>query len=267
MDWHDKVAIVTGGSSGFGRTLVHKLAERRLRVVVAARDAAKIEQTVAAIQAAGGQGLGVVADVTDDVQVTQLIASTVERFGRIDMLVNNAGKSTRGQAIETTPEQFHEFFELNFLSAVRCTRAALPYLLQSRGHLVQIGSLASKTVTRYLGAYPASKFPLAAYSQQLRYELGPQGVHVLLVCPGPIRRDDAGSRYAAESAQLPASASQPGGGVRLKGLDAERVAEQVLRACERRQAELILPTKAKWLIALAQIAPGLGDWIVNKMTR
>ena len=80
--------------------------------------------------------------------------------------------------------------------------------------------------SRYLGAYPVSKFAVAAYTHQLRLELGPQGLHVLLVCPGPIARPDAGQRYSGEAADLPASAQKPGGGVRLKGLDPDELARR-----------------------------------------
>src|SRR5690606_33997713 len=132
-------------------------------------------------------------------------------------------------------------------SAVRVTRAALPHLLKSQGSVVLVGSLASKSASRFLGAYPATKFPLAAYAQQLRLELGTAGLHTLLVCPGPIRRTEAASRYAEQASGLPASAAQPGGGVKLKGLDPARLAEQVIRSCETRQAELIMPGKARLL--------------------
>jgi short-subunit dehydrogenase len=118
-----------------------------------------------------------------------------------------------------------------------------------------------------LGAYPASKFPLAAYAQQLRLELGPLGLHTLLVCPGPIRRDDAGSRYDSKAGDLPAAAREPGGGVKLKGIDPDWLARRILVACERRQAELIVPGRAKLLFAISQLWPALGDWIVTRMTK
>jgi short-subunit dehydrogenase len=139
-------------------------------------------------------------------------------------------------------------------------------LVNTRGHVVQVGSLSSKTASRHLGAYPASKFPLAAYAQQLRLELAPQGLHCLLVCPGPIRREDAGSRYDAAAGNLPPEARQPGGGVKLKGIDPEWLAGRILSACERRQAELIVPARAKLLFAISQLWPTLGDWIVKRMT-
>ncbi|HUG67412.1 MAG TPA: SDR family NAD(P)-dependent oxidoreductase, partial [Pirellulaceae bacterium] len=111
--------------------------------------------------------------------------------------------------------------------------------------------------------YPASKFALAAYSQQLRFELNPQGVHVLLVCPGPIARKDAGQRYDVEASNLPESARQPGGGVKLRGIPPEQLAAKVLRACERRRVELIVPSTARWLFAIVQLWPALGDRIIT----
>src|SRR5262249_24418549 len=149
------------------------------------------------------------ADITRQADVDALVARTVERFGRLDMLVNNAGRSARGEAIATTPEEFDELMELNLIALVRCTRAAMPHLLQARGHLVNIGSLAGKTAARYMGAYSATKFAVSAYSQQLRLELGPQGLHVLLVSPGPIARDAPRDYSNDKNANLPASARKP----------------------------------------------------------
>lgn len=265
--WRDKVVLITGGSAGFGRSLAGVYAQAGAKLVLAARDANRLDATVRDLRRENAEVCGVPTDVTDDQQVSALIAQTVSQFGRIDVLVNNAGRSTRGRVVDTTPEQFQELLELNFLSTVRCTRAALPHLIASRGHLVNVGSLAAKTVTRYLGAYPASKFPVAAYSQQLRLELMAEGVHVLLVCPGPIAREDAGQRYATEAADLPDSAKRPGGGVRIRGLDPLVVSHRILKACESRQPELILPAKARWLLAIAALSPRMGDWIVDRMTR
>ena len=109
-----------------------------------------------------------------------------------------------------------ELLDLNFFAMVRCTRAAAPLLLESGGHIVNIGSLAAKSASRYVGAYPVSKHAVAAYSHQLRLELGPQGVHVLLVCPGPLTRPDAGQRYDKQAKDLPEAVRQPGGGVKVK---------------------------------------------------
>jgi uncharacterized protein len=100
----------------------------------------------------------------------------------------------------------------------------------------------------------------------LRLEIDRQNLHVLLVCPGPIRRTDAGRRYGAETAGLPEEARQAGGGVKLKGIDPDWLARRILGACERRQAELVVPGRARLLLAISQLWPSWGDWIVKRMT-
>ncbi len=264
--WNEKVVVVTGGSSGLGRGIASACAEAGSRVVLAALGDSLLEQTTEELRSAGCEAVGIPTDITQQEQVDALTAKTLEQFGRIDVLVNCAGRSSRGEALATTPEEFRDLLELNFLALVRCTRAIAPHLIQAKGNLVNIGSLAAKTASRYLGAYAASKFPVAAYSQQLRYELNPLGVHVLLVCPGPIARADAGVRYDDQAGDLPESARKPGAGVKLKGVSPEKLIAKILRYCERRKPELVMPAKARLLFAISALSPSLGDWIVGKMT-
>lgn len=261
--WQNKVALVTGGSAGLGLSIAAALIESGAEVVVAGRDTQRL---ATACQGLGHHAHGISADVTNQAVVDRLVAEAVGRFNRLDLLVNCAGQSTRGEVLKTTPEEFARLLEVNFLSLVRCTQAAAPHLIASRGHVVNIGSLAGKVTSRYLGAYPASKFAVSAFSQQLRWELAPQGVHTLLVCPGPIRRDDAGQRYDQQASELPEAARRPGGGVKIKGIDPARLAGMILRACERRQAELIVPWRARLVVALSQLWPELGDWLIRRMS-
>ena len=261
-----KVAIVTGGSRGFGRILAQTFAAEGASVVLAARGAEALNEVAEEMRRDGRTVHAVPTDVLDDAQVDRLVAEAVDRFGRLDLLANCAGQSARGRVLDTAPAEFQRLWELNFLATVRCTRAAAPRLLASRGHLILVGSLASRVAPRYLGGYPASKFPLAAYAQQLRLELGPDGLHVLLVCPGPIGRPDAGNRYAQQVTDLPAAAQLPGGGARVRALDPHRLAADVLRACRRRSAEIVRPRKARLLFALTQLAPTWGDWLLKRKT-
>lgn len=265
-DWHNKSVLITGASAGLGFAIAQAFAESGAKVAIAARGEAKLADAAAKLRLLGATVLPVVADVTRQADVENLVNRTVLEFGGLDVLVNNAGRSTRGKAMDVTPEQFQELWELNFLSAVRCTQAAAPHLLRTQGHVINIGSLAAKTVSRYLGAYPATKFPLAAWSHQLRLEMAEAGLHVLLVCPGPLRRDDAGERYRDQARDLPNSAARPGGGVKLKGIDPEWLAKRIVLACERRESELIVPATARLLLALAALSPRLGDWIISRMT-
>ena len=258
--WKDKVAVVTGGSAGLGKELAHALVQSQASVAVVARNQ---ERLANACKELGPNTHGFAADVTDARQVEQLRADVINRFGKVDALFNCAGKSSRGAVVDTRPEEFQQLFELNFLSVVRCTQTFVPVLTSARGHVVNIGSLASKVASSYLGAYPASKHPVAAFSQQLRLELSGK-LHVLLVCPGPIARPDAGVRY--DAARVPDNARKPGGGVKLRGIDPCKLSRRILAACASRQLELVVPAKARLLFVLAQISPRCGDWLIRKMT-
>ena len=264
--WHDKVALVTGGSSGLGRVIVEAFAEAGAKVALVGLEADAVRRAEAELQAAGAVVLGISADITRQEDVDAMVAKSLARFGRLDVLVNNAGRSTRGKVLDTTPEQFRDLMELNLIALVRATRAAVPELLKTRGHVVNIGSLAAKSAARWVGAYPATKHAVAAYSQQLRLELGGEGLHVLLVCPGPIARSGERLYPLDESGDIPETALRPGAGVKVRTIDPKWLAQQVLKSCETRQPELVLPRRARLLFALGQLWPALGDWIVLRNT-
>ena len=261
--WHDKVAVITGGSAGLGLAIAKAFARAGGKVVIAALDDGQFEPALADLRSLG-TAEGMAGDVTEPADVERLVTRVRDLHGRLDVLVNCAGKSARGTILDTTVEDFLELLDLNFFAMVRCIRAAAPLLLESHGHIVNIGSLAAKTASRYLGAYPVSKHAVAAYTQQLRLELLPQGLHVLLVCPGPLTRPDSGRRYDEQTKDLPEAVRQPGGGVKLKTISPDYVAQRILRACERRQPEIVVPAKARLLFAMSQLFPSLGDWIVRK---
>ncbi|MFZ5829936.1 MAG: SDR family NAD(P)-dependent oxidoreductase [Planctomycetota bacterium] len=264
--WRDKIVLVTGGSSGIGRIIADAFAVAGARLAIVGLEPEAVAQAEAEIRQSGRECLGISANLTEQADVDRAIAQAVEHFGRLDVLVNNAGRTARGKVLDTTPEQFQELMELNFVALVRCTRAALPHLLASRGHVVNMGSLAAKSASRWVGAYPATKHAVAAYSQQLRLELGSEGLHVLLVCPGPIERKDA-RLYPLEGLEdLPERARRPGAGVKTKAIPPERLAAAILRACERREPELVMPGRARLLFAVSQLWPRWGDWLVLKNT-
>jgi len=264
--WRDKVVLVTGGSSGLGRVIAETFAAAGAKVAIAGLEADAVAQVAEEMQRGGRDVLGVHADVTRQEDVDRLFQQTLKRFGRLDVLVNCAGRSMRGKLTDTTPDQFRDLMELNLLATVRCTQAAVPHLLMQRGHVVNIGSLAAKSAARWVGAYPATKHAVAAFSQQLRLELGPEGLHVLLVCPGPIARKEP-RLYPLEDLEGDARhAMAPGGGVKVRGIPPEKVAKAILRACRRRVPELIIPGKARLLFAISQLCPRLGDWIVLRKT-
>lgn len=263
--FRDKVVLVTGGSSGLGQIIAEAFAVAGAKLAIVGLEPDVVDRA-AQEMGQSTEVLGLAADLTCQEEVDRVFEAVMDRFGRLDVLVNGVGRTDRGKAIDVTPEQYLDILDLNFLAAVRCTRAAVPQLLSQRGHLVNIGSLAAKTAPRWLGAYPVSKFAVAAYSQQLRLELGPEGLHVLLVCPGPVSRSDE-RLYPLEGLEdLPDRARRPGGGARTRAINPQWLARRILLACEQRRPELVVPAKARLMFAIAQLWPALGDRILLRNT-
>ncbi len=262
--------MVTGGSSGLGYVVAETFLRRGYRVMIVSRDQDKLDHARRQLvsSTADEQDIATnVADLTDVDQVTGAVDHLEKCFGRMDALINCVGQSDRGLVENLLPQRLDDLFQKNVATALLCSQAALPMLQQSGGVIVNIGSLASKVGARYIGGYSAAKHALAGMTQQLRLELKPKGVHVALVCPGPIRRDDAGSRYQHQvDPSMPTQASDPGGGTRLKGLDSQRVADAIYRCVSRRRADVILPASMRLLIAIGHAIPKLGDWLLIKFT-
>jgi short-subunit dehydrogenase len=267
MPWRNKAILITGGSAGLGRAIALAFARQGASVAILARDETKLAATSQEIKAAGGIALPIVADIIHQDQVEAAVAQTVGQFGKLDVLVNAAGKSARGDLQSLDAQTLRELLDLNVVALANVTRIALPHLLRAQGHVINIGSLASKIAPGFLGAYSLTKHAVAAYSQQLRLEVGPQGVHVLLVCPGPIARDIPRKYDIAAGADIPASSQLPAGGAKVNAIDLQRLAEKILAACAARRAECIVPAKARLLFVLNQISPRLGDWLLAKFMR
>jgi len=263
--WRNKHVVITGGSSGLGRIIAEAFATAGANLALVALEKTDVEEAAEEVaQKYGIETIPIHANITVQEDVDRIFRTVRERWNGLDVLVNNAGRSMRGKVLDTTPEQFQSLFDLNVIGTIRCTRAAAAMLIERRGHIVNIGSLAAKSAARYVGAYPVTKFAVAAYSQQLRLELGPEGLHVLLVCPGPIKRDNE-RLYPLEGLEgIPVGARKPGAGVKVGRIDPNWLATKILKYCEKRKPELVVPAKARLLFAMAQLFPSLGDWIVRR---
>ena len=214
-----------------------------------------------------GQISYLTADGTNPSDVKAMFDQMIADQGRLDVLVNCVGQSDRGLVESLSADRLRELFDQNVMATLFCCQGAIEHLEKTGGVIINIGSLAAKVAPRYLGGYAITKHALAALTSQLRLELKPRGVHVGQINPGPIRRSDAGERYADRVGEgLPGQANQPGAGTRVKGLDPQRVADAVVKMIRRRQPDVILPKHLRFLIAIGHTVPRLGDWLLLKFT-
>jgi len=180
--------VITGASSGIGEALAYTYADRGDNVVIAARSEDELARVASECERRGGKALAVRTDVTDPEQCKALVERTIDRFGKLDVLVNNAGISMWARFDEVTDlTLFDRIMRVNYLGSVYCTHYALPHLLASRGQLVAISSLTGKTGVPTRTAYAASKHAMQGFFDSLRVELLGTGVDVLVVSPGFVK--------------------------------------------------------------------------------
>ncbi len=239
-----------------------------MRVTLVARDVGRLEAAcdrVATLYPGAVAGK-FSADLAESGAATRIVRDA-QREAPLDVVCHAAGLSARGRIIDTPRSEFERLMAINFFAAAELAAALGEPFARRCGRLVLIGSLATRVAPAYLGAYAASKHPLAALAQQLRMELGPAGLKTLLVMPGPLTRKDGGVRYDAQSEGLPDSARQPGGGAKVKAINPDWLADRILQASLAGKSELVVPAKARLLFMLSQLSPALGDWLLRRNMR
>ena len=180
-----KVVVVTGGCAGIGRALVMRFAQAGARLAILDLQEAALESLVQHLgDHLGCEAIGLVCDVADAQAVQQSISLIEERFGGIDLLLNNAGITHRSTFAETELAVFQRIMAVNYFGAVHCTKAALPGLIARRGQVIVLSSLSGFAPLLYRSAYNASKHALHGLFETLRAELKGSGVNIMLVCPG-----------------------------------------------------------------------------------
>jgi NADP-dependent 3-hydroxy acid dehydrogenase YdfG len=181
-----RVALVTGASSGIGEACAAALAAAGAAVAVVARRAERLQDLVDRIESAGGTALALPGDVTDEAVATGVVAQAIERFGRLDVLVNSAGTIQAGNVEHANLAQWRRILEVNFLGSLYTCHAAVGVMrAQGSGNIINIGSLACRETTPIYNPYATSKFALNAMTDGLRKEVGPHGVRVCMIAPGP----------------------------------------------------------------------------------
>jgi NAD(P)-dependent dehydrogenase (short-subunit alcohol dehydrogenase family) len=249
-DFSDKVVVITGAAGGLGRALAHAFAAAGARIAALDFDAAGAEALAAELRNRGRQALGLSCDVTDAAACERAMDGVMRNWGRVDVLVNNAGITHRSPWRRTDPAVTRRVMEVNFFGAVQCTRAALDALCASRGLIIVVSSVAGFAPLIARTGYAAAKHALHGFFDSLRTELADDGVGVLLVCPSFIATGI--DRNALGGDGLPARHPQQIVGARAR---AEDVAADILRAA-RSGRPLLLPGRmAKLAWWVSRLAP------------
>lgn len=259
----DQVVIVTGASTGIGRETAIAFRRTGARVVLAARSTAELQQLASEL---GGPdfALPVTFDVSDPDQCQALIDRAVEHFGRIDVLVNNAGMLVSGKCEYWETGDLERQFAVNVFGVVYCIQAALPHLKESRGVIVNVSSVAAFVGTPTSGAYSASKAALNNLGQSLRAELGRYGIAVCTVCP----YFTAGAHLSKKGIIRGGSLHTPGRKRRAPGTQSlEEVAAAIVRASERRSRLVVLGWAGRTVWRLQRFAPWLVDAVLVRAMR
>ena len=255
----DKVVIITGASSGIGKALAEELSERGAMLALASR-------SVEIIQKHYGNTANVLivqTDVTNEKDCHTLIIKTIERFGRIDVLINNAGISMRALFADVDLEVIRKLMNTNFWGTVYCSKYALPYLLETKGSLVGISSVAGYKGLPGRTGYSASKFAMQGFLETIRIENMKKGLHVLIACPGFTAsniRNVALSKDGSVQGETPLDEN--------KLMPAQTVATRVIKSIEKRKDRLILTTQGKMTVFLNKFFPKFMDKMVyNHMAK
>lgn len=244
----DKSVIITGASEGIGAACARRFVAEGARVVLAARRPGPLETLAAELRGLGAEALVVPTDVADLGACARLVTESERAFGRIDVLVNNAGAHFRGPVAERTPDELATMIDVNARAPIVLSRLALPALRSSRGAIVNVASIAGMTPLPDAATYSASKFALRAFSIALGEELRGTGVGVTLVSPGPIL--DTGFLMSSLDDAADVVFAQPMS-------TADEIAALVLDSAADHRRERVKPFSSAMLATAAYLFPGL----------
>ena len=256
----ERVVAITGASAGIGRATALRVARDGAAVAICARRAERLEAVAAEITAAGGRALAMPADVSRPDDMERFVAGAVERFGRLDVMICNAGFSIAGAIDDITPAQMQKLLDVNYTGTFLAARTALRvFRRQGHGHIVVISSIVGQRGVPYMGAYSATKFAQVGLTECLRAELVGSAIHATVVYPVSTDTEffDVMSRETGTTVTRGPGPKQ----------SAETVAEAIARAIERPVPEVYPHFKSRALVWLNAIAPGFCDRVVQRFGR
>lgn len=255
----ERVVWITGGGSGLGRAVALEYAQRGCRVAVSGRRESRLVEAVEAIEAAGGAGFAVPCDVTDEAAVAEAIAQILAQWGRLDVVLANAGYAVSGRVDALSTELWRKQFDVNLFGAVNTVRLALPHLVETKGRIGLVGSVAAFLGLPGSGAYSASKAALAILGGAMHAELAGTGVSCTTLHPGFVeseinQRDNDGVFHEDWTEKRPKQLLWP----------TDKAARVMVRALESRRRELVFTGHGKVAVFLARHFPGMSAFLLAR---
>ncbi len=259
MELEGSVVIVTGASAGIGRETALEFARRGANVVLAARREDRLHELAERIGRIGVEALVVPTDVGKSSDIGRLVQAALDRFGRIDVLVNNAGFGFSGTIEETSESAMRELMDVNYMSAFNATRAVLPHMRrQGRGHIVNVASVIGKMSFPFHGAYSATKFAMVAMTEALRAELDGSGVTATVVLPASTRTEFFDVQRTPDGLLSAPTGPQQ---------SPEQVARAIVRSVNRPMPEVNLFPPFRLAYGLSSFFPALRDFAGRQFYR
>src|SRR5262245_49162069 len=253
----DKVAIVTGGTDGIGKALVEELLAAGAKVATCGRNHDKLYDLQSSHPSYPLYTM--IADVSNENDCRRLVETTIKFFGGVDILINNAGISMRALLKDASTEVIRKVMDINFLGSVYCTKYALNSIIERKGTIVGVSSIAGYRGLPGRSGYSASKFALIGWLEAIKTELKPEGVHVMWVCPGFTASN---IRNAALTKDGSAQGESPLDEGSL--MTAEECARHILNAIRKKKRSLVLTFDGKRTIFFNKFFPSLADKFVQK---
>lgn len=255
----NKVAIVTGASSGIGRSFAIELAKQGAKVVIASRREDVLQQVASEIKKSGGEVLPVATDIRDINSCNDLIKKTVNTYKQIDILINNAGVSMRATFEDLDLKVIRELMDTNFYGMVYCSKAALPYLLKSKGTIVGISSITGLTPLPGRTGYAASKHAMDGFLNTLRLETRHKGLNVIVAHPG---FTNSNIRFSALNKEGKAQGETPR--IEEKMMSSEKVAHIIVKAIQKRKRNLTMTAQGKAVVWVYNNFPRIADYFITR---
>lgn len=252
--WKDKVVIVTGASSGVGRSCVEEMSARRAKVVLAARRLERMQEIGETLPREST--LIVQTDVGKQGQVEAMVRRTVEHFGRVDVLVNNAAVGMGGNVITCPLDKYEELMQINVFGALYCMRAVYPHMkAQGGGAIVNVSSIAGFKGFYTCGLYASSKHALNGMSESLGETARKDNIHVALICPGKIETEFDQKLLYFEGKRSTENS----------GIEPVEVCRAIMRAVEKKKCLIVLGKKCMPLYLLNRLSPELTNFLIRKL--